>query len=335
VPDVVSTILVKILGDAKGLTGALTTADAGLGGTAKKLAGGLIALGAVKLGFDALGDALDQADRLGDATSRLDLQLGALAAPLEATAGGFAKLGQSRQDMLELEATFADIGTKAGIADPLIAGSAEQVAKIAAAASLLGDQDAATIVDEIGKAAAGSSKPLGDLGVSLELADVQARALADTGKTSAKSLTDNELAAARLELILEQLQPKLDDVTGSSADLEGGQRALQARIETLSGSIGDKLSPAMAGVLQFINDEIDAIPGAIQGWQLLGKAIEDFGRFALGPLGNVRDALGGIGDLQGNIIRQLGVLVGVSEADVQKAQTNHDERNGLSRAGGP
>lgn len=353
VADVVSTILVRILGDAKGLTTALTTADQGLGGTVKKIAGGLILLGGVKAGFDALGDANKEADRLGDATSRLNLQLGDLAGPLESTADGFAKIGASKQDMLELEANFADLATKAGIADPLIAANAADVAAIANAVSLLGDQDPATVVDEIGKAAGGAAKPLGELGVNLDPLAVQAQALADTGKSSAASLTANELAAARLKLILEQLQPKLTDVTTGTQDLEGEQRSLQARVETLSGSLGEKLAPAEASVLQFLNDEIDAIPSAIQGYQMLGKAIEDMARDALTPVARLADAVNAVIDAAGGLAGATtgsrsrvggspgnGLGAPRSESRTVADTIDFDERNGGARTvnnriGGP
>lgn len=333
--NAVSTILVRILGDAKGLTGALAASDTSLKGTAVKLGAGLVALGAVKKGFDALGDATVEADRLGDATSRLELQLGNLAEPLESVAGDFVKLGLSRQDVLELGANFADLATKAGIADPLIASTADDVAAVAAAASLLGDQDPETIVDLIGKAAGGATKPLGELGVSMSEAEVEARALRDTGKTSADALTDNELAAARLEIILEQLRPKLDEVAGSTGDVEGKQRELQARVETLSASIGEKLAPAQEAVLGFLNDEIDAIPHAIDGFGLLGDAIGRFADQSFLGLAKVSDILGTIvGALPGvNSLVGAGQIAGDrSESNTVRSQQDFDERNGNSRS---
>lgn len=324
--NVVSTILVKILGDAKGLTGALTQADAGLGGTLKKVGVGLIALGGVKAGFDALGDATTEFDRLEDATSRLNLQLGKLSDPLIDAADNFTDLGLSKQDVLELAANFADLGTKAGIADPLIASTADDVAAIAAAASLLGDQDAATIVDLIGKAAGGATKPLGELGVNLNETEVTARALADTGKDSATALSDNELAAARLEIILEQLQPKLDEVANSTGDVEGKQRELGARVETLSAQLGKELAPVQEKVLGFLLDEIDAIPHAIDGFGMLGDAIVDFAGEVLSPLARVRDALDEINRLLG----QTGVTGPAATAAANRAATRDSQINGAN-----
>lgn len=338
-PDVVSRIRVIVTGDAKGLTTAMTAADRSIGGTVKNLAVAGGALFATKEAIEFLGDSNVEFDRLEDATTRLELQLGTLSAPIIATSGDFAKLGQSKQDILELAASFADIGTKAGIADPLLASNASEVAAIAAAASLLGDQDAATIVENIAKAAGGATKPLGDLGVNVDEAAVAALALTNTGKTSADALTDNELAAARLTIIMEQLRPKLDEVANSTGDVESKQRELGARVETLQAQLGEKLAPAMETVLGFLIDEIDAIPHAIQGFEMLGGAIEKMARDALGPVAALVDALQGLRGAPG-VAGFDQNDVGRSERNTVRDQQDFDERSGNSRTvnhrvGGP
>lgn len=331
-----SQIVVKIIGDAKSLTGALKTADGSIGRTAKNLVVGGAALVGIHEAFQFLGDSNQEADRLADATQRLNIQLGDLAGPLESTASSFRDLGLSSQDVLELEAAFADVATTTEIADTQIASLADNVAATAAAVSLLGDQDPATVVDLIGKAAGGSEKAMKALGVSLTDAEVAARAMSDTGKTNAKSLTDQELATARLELILDQLKPKLDAATTGTADLELNQRRLDAAAEELQAKLGGPLSDSLADVLGFINDEVDAIPGAVAGWQMLGKAIEDFGRTALGPLGNVRDVLEGIVNLLGQAASGIPRSGGgnfdeqdLSDRRISDAQRRENERNGL------
>lgn len=342
-PDIVSRIRVIISGDARGLTAATTAADRGIGGTVKNLAIAGAGLLAAKQTFDFLGDSLVEVDRLEDATTRLELQLGDLAKPVELVAGDFLELGQSRQDILELAASFADIGTKAGIADPILSANADDVAAIAAAASLLGDSDAATIVEQIGKGAAGATKPLAELGVNIDETEVVARALAATGKDTASALTDGELAAARLSLILEQLRPKLEEVDAATDDAEKTSRAYQARIETLSAALGEKLAPAQETVLGFLNDEIDAIPHAIEGFEMLGGVIEGFARNVLGPLGNVRDVLEDIANLVNGPASTAGFDqrdIGRRERNTVRDQQDFDERNGGSRTvnnriGGP
>lgn len=254
-PRADSTIRVNIIGDAKGLTTAADKAEGSVKGMNKALvkAGAIIA-GAFAV--DALVDfgqtALDEADRLGDATQRIEDQLGDLAQPLKDTADGFVKLGLSSQDTLELEAALVDVGTALGIADDKLAAMAPKAAEAAAALALLGIGDTESNIGLIGKAAAGSEKALRALGISLTDSEVEARALADTGKTTAESLTESELASARLELILEKLQPRIVSVTEGSGDLEQKQAELQARFEDLTAKIGTAIQGPLTDFLGWL-----------------------------------------------------------------------------------
>jgi hypothetical protein len=249
-----STIAVSIIGDTRKLTGALKSADRSVGTFSKSLGGVpigvLAAAGAATVVAGAaanfLGGAVKEGDRLGDAITRLRLQLGSLAGPLQDTASNFDFIGQSKQDMLELEANFADMATAAGIADPKIASTAEQVAAIAAATKLLTGQDPTLIVKEIGQAAAGNKKPLKDLGVRLDDAAVKQLAMEQSGKKNAKALSDQDLATARLTLILQQLNPKLHEAASAQSDVEQATGKVNARLETLQGDLGERIQTPIA-----------------------------------------------------------------------------------------
>lgn len=325
-----STIRVSIIGDVKNLAGALNTADKQSGGLLRSAVKVGVALGVVREGFDFIGDATREADRLGDALARLSNQIGPdFTGALRETADNFSDIGASTQDILEAEAIFADWATAAGIADPAIRGLAESVAATATALTLTDDQGRSVneMLDLLDKAAGGSSKAAKELGVSLQ-----------AGLDPAAQMTN----------ILGQLQGKVNDAFSAQKDLEGQQSKLQAQWETLTGQIGGPLSDALAGVVGFINDEIAAIPSAIAGWQMLGAAIEGFGRTALGPLGNVRDALENVLNLLGQTSSSGATQSGLrgvinrrsGERSTVRNQQDFDERNGNTRTvnnriGGP
>jgi hypothetical protein len=271
-----STIRVNIIGDAKGLGKELGKANSKLGGLGK-IAGGI----GIAVATDALLDfgatALDEADRAGDALTRLRLKLGPLTDDLDAAAGGFSKLGQSRQDMLELEAAVADAGTALGIANPLIADFADDAAATAAAIQLLGGAggaDAAGIVDLMGKAAGGSLKAMKALGIHVDEAAVASLALQMSGKDNPDMLTKSELAAARYTLVLLALKPQLDAVALGSADVEQSQADLQARFETLTGKIGEGVEGPLADFLGWTLAGIDGIGQLGAAFDLLDGQIK-------------------------------------------------------------
>lgn len=285
-----SIIRVAIIGDAKGLSKALKEGEADLGGfagKAKKIGGIIAGSLAVAEIADFVNDALVEADRLGDATERLRIQLGDLSDPLVDAAGNFHDLGQSKQDILELAASFADTATALGVADPLIADFADDAAATAAAVALMGDQDAATVIDLIGKAAGGSDKALKALGVNLTEDAIAQQAMKDTGKDLPEQLTDTEKAAAAYKLILEQLKPKLDAATDGNADLEQKQKDVQAQFETLTGEIGTALEGPLSDLLTWILSGIDGL----KKMDTFLDHVADSMRDAVGPIADVADAL--------------------------------------------
>lgn len=343
-----SIIRVSIIGDAKKLVGALGDADKATGGllksSAKSIGTTLVALGAVREGFQFLQDSTREADRLADATTRINLALGDYASLVKDNAGSFRKLGLSTQDVLEMSANFSDFAIKAGIGVETVARFGDEVAATAQAVSLLGDQDAASVVDNIGRAAGGAQKAMAALGLNITDAAVVARAKldiwADSGRKVTGAITDADKATARLELIMEALNPKLQEATNGTQDLEQAQAELGAQVEELQGKLGGPLSDALLQVTSFINDEIDAIPHAIAGFEALGKGIEDFGRVALTPLANVADALRGILSLLGqteSVGRKVTGGAGLSESSIVQATNSFNDRNGSTRdkIGGP
>jgi len=308
-----SKITVSIVGDASKLSGSLDDANKQVGkfsGGIGKVATGIAALGAATVAVDFLKGATQEADRLGDAVTRLNAQLGpTLSADLEKASTGFTNLGASKQDILELEAAFVDAGTAMGQSGSALAGISQQAAILATKLSLVKDQDPSELLSLIAKAGGGASKAAKELGVTL---------------------IDGANASTQLNNVLAQLQAKYGDVGEGALDLEQQQKKLDAELETFSATLGGPVSDALAGVVGFINDEIDAIPGAIQGWQMLGAAVEGFGRTALGPLGNVRDALEGLSNLLGDVAFNLTHIGSgaVSERTIRQANDDFNNRQG-------
>lgn len=308
-----SVIDVLIVGDVKNLVGAFNQADQSMGGLLKSAGKAFLGAKLVGEGFDFIQGALAESDRLGDALARLNGQIGeADTAKLDAISTGFADLGLSRQDVLELSANFADLATSIGLTDDQITTFAPGVATAAGALALLREEDPATLMDLIGKAAGGSAKAAKELGVTLD---------------------SNLTPAQQLDSILAQLAPTVDQVTGGSKDLEGQQKKLGAQWETLTGQVGQMVEGPLTDLLGFINDEIAALPHAIEGFQMLGNAIFNAFQEALSPLARVNDALGDLGDtLRG--IPFLGDIIGgifggqLSQSNVAAAQRAFNERNG-------
>ena len=292
-----STIRVNIIGDAKSLQKAADKSGAAVGGMGKTIAKAGILIGgafAVDQLVEFGNTAVKEGDRVADAIGRIEGQLGPdLARVLEDRADDFAALGASKGDMLELEARIIDIGTAAGIAGSDLGPFAEDAAEVAHAMALATDIPADEWINKIGKAAAsGDARSLRDLGVNLSGAAVNAQALADTGKSSADALTEQEKAAARAHLIIGNLSDRYGDVNTVTGDLEQKQSELNAKFETLAGEIGPAVEDVLEGILDFVLKGVD-------GWQLfaewVGNSQDELKEFA-GPAARAADLINAIAD---------------------------------------
>lgn len=92
----------------------------------------------------------------------------------------------------------------------------------------------------------GEQDPLERYGVSLSAVSVEARALADSHKTSTAQLTAQEKALARLNLIYEQTADTAGDFRDTADGLANAQRIATATMEDAKAKIGAAFIPIMA-----------------------------------------------------------------------------------------
>ncbi|HEY3261364.1 MAG TPA: transglycosylase SLT domain-containing protein [Pseudonocardiaceae bacterium] len=158
----------------------------------------------------------------------------------------------------------------------------------------------------------GEADPLERYGVGLSDAAVTARALADTGKKSADSLTAQEKATARLNLIMDQTKDVAGDFAQTSGGLANSQRIAAAKTEELQAKIGEKLVPVMQWWMQVKLKLVEVIGEkllpALQGFagfvQHAASVVGDWlGKMDMGPVvANVTQAAGGLRNLWNQIV---------------------------------
>jgi phage-related protein len=249
---------------------------AGIGGMASKifapLAAGLAALG--------IGQVLSESVQMASALEQSIGGVDAIFKETSATVHEFAKgaatdLGLSQNSYNELAAIIGTTLKNSGTSMEDLAGETDKLIGIAADLSAT---FGGTVVEASGAMASalrGEFEPLRRYGVSLDQATIQARALADTGKTSASELTKNEKALATQALILEQSA----DATGAFAreadTLAGKQERLKAQVENVKTELGTRLLPVMSAVSGFLLENMmpafDTIAG---GAKALAAAFE-------------------------------------------------------------
>lgn len=100
----------------------------------------------------------------------------------------------------------------------------------------------------------GSFEPMDKFGIVLRQSAVNMRALADTGKTNEKQLTDLERAQAALNLMMERAGPAMGDLERTQDSTANKARNLKAEFENLQIELARNLMPVFAGLIDNVEE---------------------------------------------------------------------------------
>jgi len=270
-PTVPNDVLIRVradTGDAESKIGGLRGALAGLASQTASFAAGM-QLAAV---FDAavsgatsfVSNSITQASRLRESINAVNVVFGDSAAVVqswgETTATSF---GLSRQEFNALATPLGSMLKNMGTGLEETAHLTIELTKRAADMASIFDTDVRVALEAIQAGLRGEIDPLERFGVSLSAARVEARALADTGKMVASSLTDQERAAARVAEIFAQTAQVEGDFLATSDQLANAQRRANAELLKAQAALGDKLLPVMLEVTRVKLRLVDAISALI------------------------------------------------------------------------
>ncbi len=230
---------------ADGLSGKLK----GLGAAAAAAAGII----AVDLAVKAIGKLKEYAAGAVDAASNLNESFNAVDKVFKTSAQTIKDWGKTQANAYGLsQRAFQEMATplgamlkNQGIAQDKLAETTINLTKRAADLASVFNTSVPDALDALTAGLRGETDPLERYGVSLSAAKVEAEALAETHKKSASTLTDQEKALARLNLIFQQTNDAAGDFRDTSDGLANSSRILAARQEELQAKIGQKLLPLM------------------------------------------------------------------------------------------
>lgn len=245
-----------ILGDNRGAVAAIDGTESRLGrfkgalGGVATVAGGFLAAGAVVEGFSRfqgyMGGAVDQASSLRESINAVQQVFGDSSPTIvrwgqdNATA-----FGLSQRAFNEMATPMGAVLRNLGFSQDQVADQTINLTQRAADMASVFNTDVEDALAAINSALRGEANPIERYGVSVTAAAVANRALADTGKTSAAQLTEQEKAAARLAIIFEQTEAVAGDFANTSGELANAERIQAARAEELQAKIGEHLLPVM------------------------------------------------------------------------------------------
>lgn len=244
------------------------------------------------------------ASTLGDLAESVDrVNVGGLTGDLTSLA---TQAGSSDERLKLAVARVAELGAAAGAADPVIVSTAQNIEALALRAAVANPTlgEAGDIADRLTNAFLRGGRALTPFGIALQASEIQARALADTGKATAAELTVFDKQAAGAALAVEQLGDRLGtDFQQGIEQTQIGLRSVRQEFDNALEVIG---RPLLAPVLAEMRDAEPVLVGfadvfadlAEQVLPLAGTAIE-----ALVP------ALGGLA-AAGHVVADVFGIVG-------------------------
>ena len=255
-----------------GLGGAAGGAASALGSSA--VAGGAAAAGLftfAQAGLEAAGAAQrfdfiagPMADQLGS------IDVGGLSGDIGELA---LKLGSSDEAMLNATASFVSFAESTGASDAQIVTASDNINALALRAVALNPAlgDAGEVATRLTNALARGGRPLTQFGIGLTSAEINARAMADTGKENVAELTQFEKAAAGAEIAVERLGSSMG--SDFAAGAENAQTQWNRMTESLGEAqeaIGGSMLPAIENITEAVTELGDGIANLDFGTILSG-----------------------------------------------------------------
>ncbi|HBA86024.1 MAG TPA: hypothetical protein DCZ95_18215 [Verrucomicrobia bacterium] len=225
--------------------------------------------------------------------------------------GAAASMGLAKQAALDATGDIGDMFLKLGANSPKAAQVSKSLvelsADIASFKNVAGG--ASSVLDSMQSAFRGEYDALQKYIPTIKAASVEQRALADTGKKTAKELTDLDKAMAAYRIIVEDAGAATGDFQRTSGGLANQQRILEGHFKNIQASLGEGIIPGYADTLKITNDWIESnneFSGQIDtistGLRAIGDGVEFIARNAdkviglfnvmtLNSLGPLKDAI--------------------------------------------
>jgi hypothetical protein len=275
------TVQVSVLADTRDFTRKLR----GLGSEAEPALGRLRGLasgvGAILggLGIAAgagmavgVGRAIASASQLEQSIGGLEAVFGAQAETMHRFARDAATTaGLSRNAYNELATSIGTTLKNAGTPMGELGGRTNELLTLSADLAATFGGPVTQSAGAMASALRGEYEPLRAYGVSLSAAEVQARALADTGKTNAAQLTAQEKALATQALILDQTTDAQGAFARESRTLAGILERLRAIGANLATGLATRLLPgltAVAGAALGLLEDTDGLRASLERWRV-------------------------------------------------------------------
>ena len=248
-----SIINVVVAGNTKPLRKSLGKATQTLTNFSKKVGQVSVAAGAAFVGIGA--KAVDLAVDFEESLSKAQQIFGDAAVGIENWAKTSAtSVGMAQSEYLEAASSFGVFGKAAGLNGDLLAEFSDELVTVAADVASFNNLRPEEALEKLQAGLRGSNEPLQSIGVLLNAAMVEAKAL-EMGLGDANGeISEGNKIMARQALILEKLgeQGALGDFARTSGGLANQSRIMKARFKDLGIQLGRVLIPIAEKVSRLV-----------------------------------------------------------------------------------
>lgn len=218
---------------------------------------GTLAAGATSRLISLMGDLTRQAGELVWSSSDLAETQNKYNTVFGKSAGVTNDFINSRATMMgltdvqaqELLSTTGAILQGAGMTTAASAEASVAMGTLAGDIASFSNKDPAEVFRALQSATTGEREQLKSLGIVINEADMQHKAFAMTGKTTASALTQSEKAAATLELASEKAGVAVGDLERTSTSTANQQKQLKAVIGNVVGTMQGEMAPALDSIV--------------------------------------------------------------------------------------
>lgn len=242
----------------------------------------------------------------GETASKFATVFGPAAVGLDRALADLAhRAGLTRNEMRGIAATVGAIVEGMGYGQREAAAFTEQILRLSADIQSFSNRDINEVTAAVYSALTGEREQLKSLGIVINEADVQQRAMADSGVRNAAALTQQQKAAATLALITERAGFAIGDLDRTSDSAANTGRRLAAEWKEARDTLAVDLLPTIGLVLR----DLDALTQSMGGGEAAAHRLAGGIDFAYRAS---RYFMGGIGDANNALLDLLLTFVGLN-----------------------
>jgi len=218
------------------------------------------------------------ASDLNEAMNKVEVVFGSAAGEVEDFGKTAAQsVGLSQRAALEAAGTFGNLFTTIGMGKKPAADMSVSLVKLAADLASFNNLNPEDVLEKLRSGLVGEVEPLRSLGINLNQAAVQAKAM-EMGLADANGqVSQAAMIQARYALILEQTKNAQGDFRRTSGALANSTRILRAEFEDARAALGQELLPVAIDAVHVFNDMLATFGEMPQGTR---KMVVGFGAMA-------------------------------------------------------